>query len=547
MQLTELLNKFKRKRTSVKADFKAFLRQNNCKSAEYHDKDDKSTRYYFDYQGGHFVADIKDNNRGVDITFPGIADMPIDELPLVRTLCNHYNSSNTLIKFTYSTSEEDNRAHVHLSFFVNTVWPDELPESLTACFYFQRQFCDEYKALKQTATENDTDDVERDHQQLVRERYIQFHQEVAHNDAASRHWHDTSMRHLPLDELLKHTLSLSCDPTQVVITHSDQIETIMSPFAAKYDVLKHLIDGEGPETHFVCDQVTMTVHFAEAAEPNCVVIVANNEGEDDTTLYARVTAMAVPQPPSRTHSLGSEPQVPQSASLTIAIDKAPNEQRQAEFDYMWKDAQLKLRDGETLDEMQQFIVDVTDANIGYNMYWGRKLMLNRSFYQALLHLENAFNALRTVYLDLNKDMRNTFLELCYCIGFCYTELHLYRDAYYYLDYVRDDGNIRHTNELINCLANGKDFRLFAVTDDIARAIHDQYEHDEDIPETLQSFINFMRRRRAYALIDHHQLDEAEKAFTAMLDDPESSDYALSELAYIKRLRQREDTQQFNNH
>ena len=58
MQLTELLNKFKRKRTSVKADFKAFLRQNNCKSAEYHDKDDKSTRYYFDYQGGHFVADI---------------------------------------------------------------------------------------------------------------------------------------------------------------------------------------------------------------------------------------------------------------------------------------------------------------------------------------------------------------------------------------------------------------------------------------------------------------------------------------------------------
>ena len=57
---------------------------------------------------------------------------------------------------------------------------------------------------------------------------------------------------------------------------------------------------------------------------------------------------------------------------------------------------------------------------------------------------------------------------------------------------------------------------------------------------MQSFINFMRRRRAYALIDHHQLDEAEKAFTAMLDDPENSDYALSELAYIKRLRHSEN-------
>ena len=173
------------------------------------------------------------------------------------------------------------------------------------------------------------------------------------------------------------------------------------------------------------------------------------------------------------------------------------------------------------------------------MYWGRKLMLDKCYYQALQHLENAFNGMRTIYLDLRKEMRNAFVETCYYIGFCYTELRLYRDAYYYLDYVRSDGNVRHTTELINCLANGKDFRLFAVTDDIAQSIRDQYEHDEDIPDGLQSFINFMRRRRAYALIDHHQLDEAEKAFTAMLDDPENSDYALSELAYIKRLRQNE--------
>ena len=107
-RLDELLKKFKHERTSVKADFKAFLKQNNCKNTEHYDKKDKSTRYYFDYQGGHFVADIKDSNRGVDITFPGIADMPVDELPLVRTLCNHYNASNTFIKFTYSTNGPKN-------------------------------------------------------------------------------------------------------------------------------------------------------------------------------------------------------------------------------------------------------------------------------------------------------------------------------------------------------------------------------------------------------------------------------------------------------
>ncbi len=539
MTLNDIIDRWKpkRKRSSVKADFKAFLRQTNCKSHEVYDKDDKSTRYYFDYQGGHFVADIKGNDRGVDIIYPGIADMPIDELSLVRTLCNHYNSSNTLIKFTYTTSEEDNRVHVHMSFYANTVWPDELVDNLAAFFYFQRQFTDEYKALKQTAGENQSDDVECDHQRLVRERYIQFRQEMTHNSDSTTLEPDNNTRHLVLDELLRHILGVNAAPMRVEVTHAGKVETIEAPFAAKLDVLGHLIEGEGEQTHFVGTQVTMMVQLGDPQPQRLVAVVVNGEGEDQTTLYARVTAMMVPEPPSRTRSVGSEPLVPQSATIAVAVAKSTDEQRRAEYDYMLKDAQIKQRDGESLDELQQLIVDVANANIGYNLYWGRKLMLDRHFYQALLHLENAFNAMRTYYLDMGQGMRDTFIELCYCIGFCYTELRLFRDAYYYLDYVRDDGNIRHTSELINAMANGKDFRLFALTDDIAQAIRNRYERDEDIPDNLHSFINFMRRRRAYALIDHHQLDEAEKAFTSMLDDPDNSDYALNELAYIKRLRQ----------
>ena len=68
------------------------------------------------------------------------------------------------------------------------------------------------------------------------------------------------------------------------------------------------------------------------------------------------------------------------------------------------------------------------------------------------------------------------------------------------------------------------------------AIQQHITDDGEVPEDLQSFVNFLRRRRAYALIDFDDLDEAEKAFTQMLDEPENSDYALGELAYIKQLR-----------
>ena len=64
-----------------------------------------------------------------------------------------------------------------------------------------------------------------------------------------------------------------------------------------------------------------------------------------------------------------------------------------------------------------------------------------------------------------------------------------------------------------------------------------FNQDDELPENIKTFINFLRRRRGYAFIDFNQLDKAEKIFTQMLDEEENADYAINELAYIKRLRQ----------
>ena len=44
----------------------------------------------------------------------------------------------------------------------------------------------------------------------------------------------------------------------------------------------------------------------------------------------------------------------------------------------------------------------------------------------------------------------------------------------------------------------------------------------------------MKRRKAFLLVSLHRYDEAEAILTKMLNEPENSDFALNELAYIQK-------------
>ena len=144
---------------------------------------------------------------------------------------------------------------------------------------------------------------------------------------------------------------------------------------------------------------------------------------------------------------------------------------------------------------------------------------------------------------MDADQKHMFMEAAYKLGFCYNELGLPKLAFYYLDLMASDGNIRHTMELVNSMANSKDLRLFSYTEGIMDEVKRNFNQDDELPDNIRQFINFLRRRRGYAYIDFNQLDQAEKIFTKMLDEEENADYAINELAYIKKLRQQrgEDT------
>ena len=74
------------------------------------------------------------------------------------------------------------------------------------------------------------------------------------------------------------------------------------------------------------------------------------------------------------------------------------------------------------------------------------------------------------------------METVYKLGFCYNELGLYKQAFYYLDLIASDGNIRHTMELINTMANSKDLRLFNYTEGVMEEVNGAAAHVDPLTE-----------------------------------------------------------------
>lgn len=533
--------RFRRKKESATRDFEQFLKANNC---TYNiSKDESVTTITFDFQAGHFVASIRKQDDSVEITFPCIASAPVSQLNIVRSRCNDRNYANMLFKFTYTLDDEANEVNVHMSFFNNVIDDDTLKNELSAAFHFQREWVKAFEDDVTTSKDNDSSDLESDMYKHQREMFLLRHMEMRHQLDASAGAIANGINALPLWQMLDtvsplpdaHLLFLTVN----TVSHQERIEE--EEKIRNLDLRRVLTEGEGKEARFMRDYAVIDLHYTQGMDqvPRMATIAITAEGQDDHCLYSRVTVTLPPRNASRMSSLSNELRQPHSVSMLIALDRSNDKQRQQEFEYMWSDAQLKIKNNEqdSMTEEQIMLAHALHANVAYNLYWGQQMFLDKRYYEAMLYMENIINSLRSHFFELNDEQRRMFMEAAYKLGFCYNELGLNKQAFYYLDLMATDGNIRHTMELVNAMANGKDIRLFNFTDNVLNEVKRNFSEEEDLPDNIRDLINFLRRRRGYAYIDFNQLDQAEKIFTQMLDEEENADYAINELAYIKKLRE----------
>ena len=531
----------RKKKNSASADFEQFLKDYNCQYST--EIENNTTIYSFEFQAARFVAAIRKQDDCVEVTYPSMATAPMSQLDLVRAKCNERNYGNILFKYSYSLDHESNQVDVHLSFFNNKVDSEDIAHELKAAFHFQREWNRDFDEAVSMAKDNDSFDLESELYKFQREMFLLRRLELRHQLDSSAASIAAGIGALTLWQMIETVMPLPQSRllfmTVNTVTGQHRIEDAQA--IRDFDLRRALVEGVGKQARLTRDYALLDLHYKQGLDeqPRLLTIALTAEGEDGHSIYTRVTLTQVPRNASRMNSLSNEDRQPRSVSMLIALDRSDDKQRQQEFDYMWSDAQLKARNGEkdSLTDDQLLLGQVRVADVAYNMYWGVQAFNSGRYYEAILYLENVFNSYRGDFFDMGPDGKRLFMETAYKLGFCYNELGLYKQAFYYLDLMATDGNIRHTMELVNTLANSKDLRLFSYTEGVMEEVKRNFSEDDELPDNIKDFINFLRRRRGYAYIDFNQLDKAEEIFTRMLDEEDNADYAINELAYIKKLRQ----------
>ena len=534
-----------------------WLKELNCTYQV--DKDGDDSMVHFDYQSGHFQALLTKDSEVVTLRYLFIYTTELEKLQVVRTVCNSLSTRVDMLKLVYSLGREKNEVYVHIladiPLSAGAAGLKELfKEVLTRCFstqfLFMREFDEEVKRCKETGTE----DFENSLAVHKRALFLLREQEFSHQSAEAGLRSDAGQA-LTLGRLLSVVFNRTgVSLSKLVVTDADGRVQVLTENLQEYDLLSFFIEfgSEGSEPTFKESDVMMQVSFSTPdGIRNILLISLRPDGCTDTTCYVRVTCCIPALGTNINVSLGSENNQPHTFSLLVAYDLRPAEKQLQEFEYMWQDAKDKIVAGkeEEMSNEQWLMAGADNVNVAQALYRGSQLMHSGRYYEALLYLENAYDGLQSRFYALGNSQKERFYELCYYIGFCYCELRLYERAYYYLDIVFQLNRIAYTQEYVNCLANAGDFRALYVIDRLLAELQktengkEADEEEEDEPKedaSLRNFINFLRRRRGYVLIELGRLDEAEEIFKAMLDEPGNSDYALEELAYIQRLKEEVD-------
>ena len=503
---------------SPKECFEDFIREYNC-NVKHTDKD----HVFFDFQGGHFVAEV-DSSKWTAIVYPGIITLPVGKLDIVRHACNNSNSGS-FFRFVYGLNDAQTEVSVDIRFTVTRALPSEFADYLGGCMYVQRGFCQAIEESRET----DENTMLKN-----RELFLMRQQELScrHSGPESNRFDadhplklDTILRSVGITDAIYRRLEVSVDGECRVITDGGEIHDFNMPATL-------LFDNDVPDSPFDNEMATAVLKYylVDDDEPHYLSIVAVAQGHDGGSHYIRLMVSRLAKPLSRNHSLDAR-----YCQFLVVIDNVSPEKKLQEFNYMLGEAEIKARDGGKLTDEEELLLNLNNADSSYDTYWGNKYFLQGRYYEALQHYLNTFNANFHDYYKMSGAKYDAMLDICYRIGFCYNELKNFHEAFYYLNILNGSHVIAHVAEYVNVLANGSDVRSIIVIKHILASLRDSYsvENEEDaVPDHIVEFSNFLHRRLGYSMIEFNQLEEAREIFTKLLNEPDSKDYAENELKVI---------------
>ena len=137
----------------------------------------------------------------------------------------------------------------------------------------------------------------------------------------------------------------------------------------------------------------------------------------------------------------------------------------------------------------------------------------------------------TIYESNDSFLWQIFYEASYQIGFCLMEMNKMNTSAYYLEIARHSMQYRHIQEYINFLSNSKDPQVISVIENTMDK-SPKPENEEDL-RAWNYHMAFLKRRKAFALIEEQRFEEAKAYINRdLVNDPLCKEFAQDELNYI---------------
>ena len=521
------------------------LKALNCTGEWRKEGDAALVRYTF--QSGHFGIRIIGNCPQVELSYLFFAEAEMKDINIVRHVCNHFNLNSTGPRFSYTINEETNIIDMHILtplLLDDDRAKDILSSAMVDMFLWQNSFIRSLTDVKKEAKSSATSDLEWSEKEVARDFFLLREQELRHQKKGAE-WRQNDKEAATLKQWMDKVFGLVDVVFSELTVVTDTITVINDRESiASYNLSDTLIaDGA-----FVRQKAMLDLVFFLPAHPTTrrrmTFSLQQADGCEDV-LYYQVVATLLPLPSGIGRPLHSKEVQVQSHSVLLAYDLRSTKQLQDEFVYMWKEAKSKVANGEEnqLTEEQRLIANVESVDAARFVYRSRTLHRQKRYYEATSCLENAYRLLNSNIDKKSLEERNLFLEVCYMLGFCYNELQQYDRAYYYLTFVTGVNRTLYAEEYVNCMIYLGDYRSLMTIDGILEDLHNSIVEDEEgeVEQSVHPFLQFLYRRKAYVLVELHRFDEAEEMLRQMIDDPESGDFALDELAYIQQLREKDKT------
>lgn len=443
-------------------------------------KEGESNVCHFDYQGAHFSIELTDNDPFTQLSLYYIHFVSLEDINVVRAVCNKYSSTKNPFKVVYSVNQEHHGAAIHIlsSLLLNEVNAHELLTKVMAqMFEMRRLVVAEIESETQKARSVDCADYE----------------------VATVEWGGEL-------ELL-HELEIDRQPA-VFSHHEAAAHPVITP-RALLATMFGITDS----------------HIDSLSAPS--------------VLYYRVTLTLMPVfvPPVVSPVLLPKPG--DCHTFVAGYELVPTKQQTDAINYQWHEAREKFKSGgeSQLTATQRVLAHCEQPDLAQYIYLGRQRYLERRFFDALSPLGAAYERYAARYDQMGADERRSYYEVCYLLGSCYYHLRRFEIAHFYLFQTLSINNLIYTMQYVNCMVSMGNCDALRFIDSSLANLKRSMDMGS-LNSNCLNFYYFLQRRKVEFLLNAHRVDEAEQLLHTMLDGNPNSDFAIERLAEIQKEKEK---------